>query len=127
MKLFRFLVMVAGLSMVGGSLFAHHGRGQTFDMQKEVTLQGPVTQVIWRNPHVLIYMDSQDENGNVVNWAFENGGPSGLAREGYNRNTVRVGQEITAIVHPARNGASTGIVVNIILADGTEIMCRECD
>jgi hypothetical protein len=127
-KLSEFLFIVVGLSALNGPLFAHHGRGETFDMEKETTLQGPVTQVVWRNPHVLIYMDSEDENGNVVNWIFENSSVSGLAREGYHRNTVKTGQEITAIVHPARNGAATGIVVKIILEDGTEMMCREdCD
>ena len=126
-KLLPFIVLVAGLTIVAGSLSAHHGRGGTFDMEKEVTLQGPVTQVVWRNPHVLIYMDSPDENGNVVNWGFENGGPSALARQGYHRNTLRVGQEITAIIHPANSGAPVGVIVTVILEDGTEIMSRGGD
>ena len=36
-----------------------------------------------------------------------------------------VGQEITAVVNPAANGAPTAIVVKVILADGSEIMSRE--
>lgn len=126
-RLVTFFVLVATLSMVGAPLFAHHGRGQTYDMDSELTLNGTVSEVVWRNPHVLIYMAVEGENGEVVNWAFENGGVSQLAREGYHRNSLQVGQEITAIVHPARNGAPTSIVVKIILADGTEMMCRECD
>jgi hypothetical protein len=38
---------------------------------------------------------------------------------------LHVGQEITAIINPAANGAPTGIVVKVILADGKEIMSRE--
>ena len=52
-------------------------------------------------------------------------GVSQLAQEGYNRNTLKVGQEITAVVNPAANGAPTAIVVKVILADGSEIMSRE--
>ncbi len=126
-KILAFFVLVAALSMVAAPLFAHHGRGQTFAMDTELTLKGTVSEVVWRNPHVFYYLAVEGENGNVVNWAFENGGVSQLAREGYHRNTIQVGQEITAIVHPARNGAPVSIVVKIILADGTEIMCRECD
>ena len=126
-RLITFFVLVATLSMVGAPLFAHHGRGQTYDMDSELTLKGTVSEVVWRNPHVLIYMAVEGTNDEVVNWAFENGGVSQLAREGYHRNSLQVGQEITAIVHPARNGAPTSIVVKIILADGTEMMCRECD
>ncbi len=122
-----FFVVVLMLAMVAAPVFAHHGRGQTYAMDEEITLKGQVTEVVWRNPHVLYYVDVEDADGGVVNWAFENGGVSQLAREGYHRNTLTVGQEITAIVHPARNGAPTSIVVRVILPDGTEMMCRECD
>ena len=117
-------VMIAMLSFAG-PLFAHHGRGATYDMKKRVTLKGAVSRVAWQNPHVLIYMDVKDPDGKVVTWGFENAGVSQLAQEGYNRNTLKVGQEIIAIVNPAANGAPTAIIVKVILADGKEVMSRE--
>ncbi len=113
------------LSVVAAPLYAHHGRGATYDMKKQISLKGTVTRVDWRNPHVVIWMDAKDETGKVVNWGFENAGVSQLAQEGYNRNTLKIGQEITAVVNPAANGAPTAIVVKVILADGSEIMSRE--
>jgi Family of unknown function (DUF6152) len=121
-KLLTLVVFIAVLSV---PMLAHHGRGATYDMKKRVTLQGTVSKVEWRNPHVLIYMDVKDADGKVVTWGFENSGVSTLAQEGYNRNTLQVGQPITAIVNPAANGAPTAIVVKIILADGKEIMSRD--
>ena len=121
----RVATLVAVLVVLSASLAAHHGRGATYDMKKRVTLKGTVSRVEWRNPHVLIYMDVQDADGKVVTWGFENSGVSTLAQEGYNRNTLKVGQPITAIVNPAANGAPTAIVVKIILADGSEIMSRD--
>ena len=124
-KLIAFSALLVCLLIVAAPLFAHHGRGATFDMKKRLTLKGTVTEVAWRNPHVVIYIDAKDEAGKVVNWGFENSNVSSLAREGYNRNTLKIGQEITAIINPAANGAPTGIVVKVILADGKEIMSRE--
>jgi hypothetical protein len=118
-------VLFASLTLSAGTLSAHHGRGATYDMNKRVTLKGTVSKVDWRNPHVVIYMDVPSADGTVVNWGFENAGVSQLAQAGYNRNTLKVGQEITAIVNPAANGAPTAIVVKVILADGSEIMSRE--
>ena len=126
-RLLTFFVVVATLLMVAVPVFAPHGRGQPYELAEDLPLRGQVTEVVWRNPHVLYYVDVEDNDGKVVNWAFENGGVSQLAREGYHRNSLRVGQVITAIVHPARNGAPTSIVVRVILPDGTEMMCRECD
>ena len=121
----RVVTLVALLALASAPLFAHHGRGATYDMKKRVTLKGTVSKVEWRNPHVLIYMDVKDADGKVVTWGFENSGVSTLAQEGYSRNTLKVGQPITAIVNPAANGAPTAIVVKIILADGSEIMSRD--
>ena len=123
-KLLTFFVLIAALFVVSAPLFAHHGRGATYDMKKEVMLKGTVTEVAWRNPHVAIYMDVKDASGKVVNWAFENSNVSTLARQGYNRNTLKVGQEITAVVNPSAQGAPRGIVIKVILADGKEIMSR---
>jgi hypothetical protein len=104
---------------------AHHGRGQTFDMKNRITLKGTVSQVKWQNPHVLIFIDVQDEAGKVVRWGFENSNVHTLATQGYNRNTLKLGQPVTVIVNPAANGEPVGIVVKVILADGKEIMSRE--
>ena len=118
-------VLLALHALMSAPLYAHHGRGATYDMKKRVTLKGTVSKVEWRNPHVLIYMDVKDADGKIVTWGFENSGVSTLAQEGYNRNTLKVGQDISAIVNPAVNGAPTAIVVKIILADGKEIMSRD--
>ena len=121
----RIAILVFILTAVATSAYAHHGRGATFDMKKSVTLKGTVSKVDWRNPHVVIWMDVKDQAGKVTTWGFENAGVSQLAQEGYNRNTLKIGQEITALVNPAVNGSPTGIVVKVILTDGSEIMSRE--
>jgi hypothetical protein len=81
--------------------------------------------VKWQNPHVLIFIDVPDAAGKVVTWGFENSNVHTLATQGYNRNTLKFGQPITAIVNPAANGEPLGIIVKIILADGSVIMSRE--
>jgi hypothetical protein len=120
--LFLFVIM---FSIALAPLSAHHGRGATYDMKKQVTLKGTVSEIAWRNPHVAIYMDVKDASGKTVNWAFENSNVSTLARQGYNRNTLKVGQEITAVVNPSAQGSPRGLVVKVILTDGKEIMSRE--
>ena len=119
-----FFVMTA-VAIVSQPLAAHHGRGKAYDMKTRLTLKGTVSQVKWQNPHVLIYMDVKDEANNVVTWAFENSSVHTLATQGYNRNTLKFGDQITAIVNPAVNGEPLGIVVKVILPSGKEIMSRE--
>ena len=121
----RILLVIATVLILGQSLAAHHGRGRAYDMQKRLPLKGTVSSVKWQNPHVLIYIDVKDETGKVVTWAFENSNVHTLATQGYNRNTLKIGQPVTAIVNPAVNGEPLGIIVKVVLADGKEIMSRE--
>jgi hypothetical protein len=123
-KLITFLVVVASLSLVAGSLFAHHGRGATYDGDKEITLTGTVTELAWRNPHVAIYMDVKGKDGKVTNWAFESSNVSTMSREGWSRNILKPGQEISVTFNPSRAGAPIGIVRTVKLADGKEIRSR---
>jgi hypothetical protein len=125
MELRAFFLMLAAAVIAGLPLAAHHGRGSTFDMKKQLTLKGAVSQVKWQNPHVLISIDVKDETGSVVTWTFENSNVHTLATQGYNRNTLKIGQPVTAVLNPAANGAPLGIIVKVILADGREIMSRE--
>ena len=81
-KLLAVVALAAGMSSAADVLLAHHSRGGTYDMKKQVTLKGTVTEVSWRNPHVAIYIDVKDPDGKVVNWAFENSSVSTLARQG---------------------------------------------
>src|SRR5918999_5148741 len=119
-KLPGLFLLLATVIMFSPPLPAHHGRGATFDMKKQLTLKGTVSQVKWQNPHVLIFMNVPDEAGKVVTWGFENSNVHTLAVQGYHRNTLKVGQPVTAIVTPAANGEPLGIIVKVILADGRE-------
>src|SRR5262245_24172981 len=123
-RLLPAFVVVAGISLLAAPLLAHHGRGAAYDMQKQVSLKGTVSEIAWRNPHVLIYIDVKGDDGKVVTWSFENSGTTNLAQAGYTRNTLKVGQEITAVANPARNGTPVGIVVKFVTSDGKEIMSR---
>jgi hypothetical protein len=124
MKLFKFFVVMAGLVLLAAPLFAHHGRGAAFDMQNQVTMKGTVSRINWRNPHVQIFMDVKGADGKVVTWSLENSGTANLAQAGYNRSTLKLGQEVTAVANVARNGTPVGIIVMFITADGKEIMSR---
>src|SRR5215831_10259138 len=76
---------------------AHHGRGATYDMKE---LKGTVSEVIWRNPHIAIFMDVKDETGNVTKWAIEHSNITTLSQLGYSRTTLKPGMEVTAYVRP---------------------------
>ena len=65
----------ASLTASAASVAAHHAFAAEFDANKPVTIRGNVTRIAWTNPHVWIYLNVKDEQGNLVNWGFEMGAP----------------------------------------------------
>jgi len=103
---------------------AHHGRGATYDMKQMKELKGTVTEILWRNPHIAIFMDVKDDGGNVTKWAIEHSNITTLSQLGYSRTTLKPGMEVTAYVRPGAKGQPIGLCMKIMLADGKEIFQR---
>ena len=97
---------------------AHHSFATQYDADSPVALKGVVTKVEWLNPHVYFYMDVQDEaTGEYTNWAMEMGSPNGLMRRRWNRNTLKIGDEVTVDGSKARDGSDKGNAASVTLAE----------
>src|ERR1051326_7097233 len=118
------LLLTAAVAIVSIPALAHHGRGATY-AKKEISLKGTVKEVLWRNPHIAIFLDVKDDSGKVTTWAIEHSNVSQLARLGYSKTTLRPGMEVTAVVNPGSKGEPIGLCQKIILADGKEIFLRD--
>jgi len=121
----RAFVLIVILSIGAATVFAHHGRGATYDTKRQVALMGTVSQLLWRNPHIAIYIDVKGDEGKTVTWVIEHSNISQLARLGYGRNTLQVGMDVTAYVNPGAKGEPIGLCQKIVLADGKEIFQRD--
>jgi hypothetical protein len=119
-RLMTVLLGTAGLLMVSGPLFAHHGRSN-YDVTHTVTLKGIVTEFEWINPHALIHFDVTDESGKVEKWVGETNSPNTLTRQGWSRNTVKVGDQITLVGHRVKGDSPYINFSKIIFADGKEL------
>ena len=99
---------------------AHHSFA-IFDSTREVTISGTVTEFQWTNPHCWLHVDVTGDDGATEQWVVEMLSKNVLGRMGWNRISVKPGDEVTVVMHPVRTGASGGNMVSIFDADGEPI------
>jgi hypothetical protein len=108
------LVLGAGMSA------AHHAPSSVYVLSEEIEIEGTVTDFRYNNPHVRIFIDVVDENGQVQNWIAEGGTPNILLRNGWSPETFKPGDPIHIVGHPPREQGSLFIhVVDATLPDGS--------
>jgi hypothetical protein len=116
-RLLAVLLGVTAFLFVCGPVLAHHGRSN-YDVTATATVKGIVTEFEWVNPHALIHLDVTGENGNVEKWIAETNSPNTLSRQGWSKNTVKTGDEITLVGHRVKGGGNYINFSKITFADG---------
>jgi len=120
-KVFRVVIVAVCLLAVSIPLPAHHGAAG-YDMDKQLTMKGTVREWLWANPHCFMKYDATDEKGNVAHWAVEVSNPTDMIKRGWSLHSFKPGDEITATVRPAKNGAPVGQLLKVVLPNGQSLI-----
>jgi hypothetical protein len=75
------LLPVIGVVLLAASAAAHHSYSATYDVAKEVTLEGKLLQFVYRNPHSFVTVQAPDQKGVQQRWAVEWSGTGQLASQ----------------------------------------------
>ena len=114
------LLLAVAAVVVVGTASAHHSFGATYEISKEIKLEGKIVQFVYRNPHSFVHVEAPDPEGVQQRWAIEWGGTAQLTGQGVNRDTLKVGDKVTVVGRPSRvPGEYRVLMVNLVRpADG---------
>lgn len=91
--------------LMAAPLFAHHSFKAEYDESRQVTVTGTITKVLWNNPHVMLYVDVKSDS-KVASWELELASPNGLMSQGWKVDSLKPGDQVTAVGYPAKDGAN---------------------
>ena len=96
--------VVSVLALTGMTLSAHHSFAAQYDVNNPITIEGTITKVEWMSPHVYFYVDVE-RDGRVLNYGVENGAPTRLYRQGWQPDTLKIGDTVIVEGSLARDGS----------------------
>jgi hypothetical protein len=118
----RLLYLAAALLLaVALPVAAHHSFAAEYDSNQPFKLTGAVTKIEWTNPHVYFFIDVKDAaTGRVSNWAMEMGAPAVIARNGWKRSSMKIGDLVVVEGFKAKSGKPHGNARSVTLASSGE-------
>jgi len=121
MKVLGILVFLTAMT---SPAIAHHSYAM-FDSDQEVTQTGVVKRLLWTNPHSILIISIADADGELTDYYYEANGPGYLARNGWSRESVKPGDEITVVSHPLRDpDGAGGDLLTVTLPDGSILFAK---
>jgi len=120
---FARLVVVSSFLMAGvtAGLQAHHAVAGVYDLNKEVTLEGRLDKLNFTNPHASIEMTVVNADGTSTHWKLTTASVANLTRAGLNKESIKPGELLKAVILPAKNGNPAGFIRTLTLGDNRQI------
>lgn len=120
----RLTTIFLALSALGNSASAHHSYAAEFDRNAPATIEGVVTEVWFKSPHVRYYIKVTDDEGNEVIWDTRGLAPAKLVRAGWKKDTIKVGDQVTLFGHVGRTNKTIMSIIDITMSDGRVLTSR---
>ena len=100
-----FLVFVVLLSPMAA--VSHHSFSAEFDVGRPLELTGTVTSLEWTNPHAWVFIETEDDQGNLQSWAIELIGINALMRGGMTPKNLKPDDLLIITGYGSRDGTNT--------------------
>ncbi len=99
----------SALALCASAAMAHHSAAQ-FDFQQRVTIEGVVKEFDVTNPHTWATVEITDDKRGTRDAQYEGHSASHFYRAGYERGMVKVGDKISILIAPRRDGEDGGFI-----------------
>jgi hypothetical protein len=115
------LLLVAAACLMAAAARAHHSFAAEFMADQTGTIEGVVTEVWFRNPHVRYYVEITLGDSSTESWDVRTSSPTQLSRRGWTQDTITEGDQVKVLGHLGRDGRKLLSLISIELADGTKL------
>lgn len=105
-------------------LQAHHSFS-IYDIDTKIQRAGVLTKFVFSQPHIQLVLEAEREDGSMETWEIESMAPRRWDSFNHSRDVTRVGETVTILGWPARDGTDRMLLSTIITDRGTTVILEE--
>src|SRR5437764_2045236 len=91
------VLVLAGALLFGMTAYAHHSFASTYDLAKQVKIEGKMVQFLFRNPHSFVHVETADGGRGPINRP----GAGKLQGNGTHSKTLKFAVPVVVSVTPS--------------------------
>ena len=95
--------ILSGIGLSVNTAHSHHSFAASFT-EEEIQTEGFVSEYLFRNPHVIIYLIENNDAGGTTRWMAEGAAATGMRRAGWSTDTIEVGEYVRITGEAGRDG-----------------------
>jgi hypothetical protein len=92
-----------------------------YDGNRTVILEGPVRVIDWSGPRLSFSMGSYDGYGGAPVWSVVGPAPDELLKLGWSKASIKTGDVLDVMAHPATDDSRGAQLVRVIFRDGSTL------
>lgn len=119
----RLILVLALVVFTTVPAWAHHSWSVIYDVKGDVEIEGEVSRIVWRNPHVVMEFTENKGKPNEKVWTTESNSVAALTRMDVTKELVAVGTKVRVAGYPSRTKDDDFFMNHLLLVDaGREIV-----
>lgn len=122
MNILKRLIVLSLLALTAVQANAHHSWAAIFDAKGDVEIEGVVTKILWRNPHIQFQVTVDQGTAAETVWTIESNAVARLTRMGVTKDVIQLGDVVKAAGFPNLKGEPEMFVNHLLLDDKTEVV-----
>lgn len=110
------------LILIAPKTWAHHSWAAIFDVDGDAEIDGIVSKIVWRNPHIQLQITTDAGTTDEKVYEIESNSVASLTRMGVSAEVLAEGTKVKIEGYPSRDGSYEIFMNHLLLPDQTELI-----
>jgi len=122
MRVTRTLIAFGLTMLMAGHAAAHHNWAALYDVNSDIEIEGVISSIVWRNPHVRISFTVEAGTANEKVYTTESNSVAALTRMNITKDVLTVGTRVRVAGYRSRSRDDSLFMNHLLLPDGHEVI-----